>query len=233
MLKVIKSTPKSELYHKAYIRKLEELSEEVNSGKELDITKLMSLVFLGTKAIISSVEKRPKDLNVLIDELKHVEAMKLLMAQLTPKEFMNVFPIDKTYDGEKCDCKDYFYTMEMIRSLDQDVPIGDKLDDFLWDYMNVNTRHFQVEVMGLTSDIARTKGELSLMERISSEFGMPLYYSDKKKNEITGPITIKKAGGEYYFDDSKAKTKPIKKSIPDYLKIYSGGGANGSGSKLH
>jgi hypothetical protein len=59
------------------------------------------------------------------------------MSQLTPREFMNIFPIDKTYDGERFECKDYFYTIKIVRALDQDAPIGDKLDDLLWEYMNI------------------------------------------------------------------------------------------------
>jgi len=176
MLKLIKSTTKSELYYKAYMRKLEKWAEWATAGRSPDPTMLMSSVFLGVKTIISSGGKdRPKDLESLMDRFEHAEALKLLMSQLTPVQFMNTFPIDKTYDGERFECKDYFYTIKIVRALDQDTPIGDKLDDLLWDYMNMNTRRFQVEIMGLSSDILRAQGKPGILEQWSADKGIPLY----------------------------------------------------------
>lgn len=230
MLKLIKSTPKSELYGRAYMRKLEKWVKE-GGAKKSNPTLLMSTVFLGTKTIISSGGKdRPKDLESLMDRFEHAEALRLLMSRLTPVQFMNTFPIDKTYDGDRYECKDYFYTIEKARALDQDSPIGDKIEDFLWDYMNMNTRLFQVEMLGLASDIAVAMGEPSFMERISAEEGTPLYYMDEKKKEITGPVKIEKVGDDYYVDRAEAKTVPLKKPMPDYLKIVAKEGATDGNS---
>lgn len=231
MFKLIKNTTKGELYYKAYVCKVEQMAKD--AGGELDQTLIMSLVFLGTKAIIGTMGKdRPKDLDALIKKFKNAEAIKLIMSLLTPKQFINIFPIEKTYDGAKYECKDYFSTMEMVNSLDQDSPIGDKIDDFLWDYMNRDTRLFQVETMSLISDIMRANGEPGLMECMTADLGTPLYYSDSKDKSITGTITIENVDDEYYYNDTEAKTTPIKKPMPDYLKIYNGG-LTGTGLKLH
>ena len=100
-----------------------------------------------------------------------------------------------------------------------DKPIGNKIDDFLWDYRNVDTERFQLEVFRVLSDLAREKGLPTPMEMFSAKKGIPLYYEDKKYKEITGPIHIEKVDGEYCYDDSDAETLRFKKQLPDYLQL--------------
>lgn len=220
MLKLIKCTPKSELFRKAYVRKLEELLE--NEEKQV-AANIMSIIFLGVRAFSSSRRKSEKhDIDYMMVRFRGMEALKGLMSLLTPRQFMNVFPITKKFDGAKYDSKDYFYTMEMIRDMDMDAPINDKINDFLWDYMNWDISLFQVELFGLSSDIMRAQGQPGLMERMSADFGMPIYTLDKKEKKLIGPIQVEKVGEEYYFDDDEAKTVPYKKPLPDYLKVVEG-----------
>lgn len=208
-------TSKSELYRNAYYRKVSLISE---SCKSLDTTTLMSIVLLGVKAFsIFGDKEKPKDLDGLELEFQEMDIVKAFMSHLTPKQFMNTFPIRKEYDGDRYECKDYFYTKSKVDELNQDEPIGDKLDDLLWDYMNHDLQIFSVTMFGLMSDIMRAKGEPSMMERMSADFGIPLYYSDKEDKHITGPIQVKKVGNEYCYDDSEAKT--VKRAIPKYIQL--------------
>ena len=56
---------------------------------------------------------------------------------LTLRNFVTTFPVDKYYKGAKWEEKDYFYTMEVLKDMDWDKPIGrDKLSELLWDYEN-------------------------------------------------------------------------------------------------
>ncbi|MCC8025666.1 MAG: hypothetical protein LIP16_10250 [Clostridium sp.] len=60
------------------------------------------------------------------------------IGRLTPMELLRLYPVDKEYDGKKWGTKDYFYTMDRLRRLPADKPIGDAQDVavLLWDYQN-------------------------------------------------------------------------------------------------
>lgn len=60
------------------------------------------------------------------------------IGRLTPLELLRMFPVKKEYDGEKWGTKDYYYTMDRLRRLPADKPIGDAQDvaALLWDYQN-------------------------------------------------------------------------------------------------
>lgn len=218
MLKLINCTArpmKKELFKKAFDRKIESL---VNGEEELTITDLMSVVFLGVKAF--SINKSDiKDSDNLMSEFKCMDYTRNLMAQLTPKQFVNTFPIRKTYDGERYECKDYFYTVAMVNALDPYLPIGDKIDDFLWDYMNRDTQLFCVAQLSLMSEIMRSQGKPGILDQWSAEKGLPLYYADNSGKTITGPITIEKVDDEYYYDESAAQVNKFKKPRPKHLKV--------------
>lgn len=57
------------------------------------------------------------------------------ISEMTPEEFMRLFPISKVYDGDKCGCKDYFSTIRKINELGLHKKI-ENVTDFLWDYVN-------------------------------------------------------------------------------------------------
>ena len=50
------------------------------------------------------------------------------IAQLNINEFIQLFPTDKDYDGEKWQVKDHFSAMESATRIDPSVPIGNKQD---------------------------------------------------------------------------------------------------------
>lgn len=211
---LIKSSPKEkrpskqDLFREAFTRKLESL------GPETTITDDMSLILLGVKAF--SGRDDIKDPDYLNDKFMMMNYIQIYMGHLTPRQFLNTFPVRKTYDGKRYECKDYFSTMEMVSSLNMDKPIGDGIEDFLWDYMNSDTQIFTVTLMSLASDLMRASGKPGMLEQMSAEFGIPLYYGDKNGKNLTGPITVKRHGGEYCFDDSEAKI--LKRSLPKYLQ---------------
>ena len=217
MLNLIQCTPKpskGEIWQRAYERKLVSI---LNDENRPSITDTMSIVFMGVK-VYSLNRDNIKDLDYLIGKFKCMEDIKYLMSCLTPKQFVDTFPIRKTYDGDRYEHKDYFFTKKMVDSLNQDAQIGAGIEDFLWDYMNYDTQIFSVTLFGLMSDIMRAKGEPGMMERMSADLGIPLYYEDKKGKGITGPIQVKKVDDCYCYDDSKAKTVPLKQARPDYLR---------------
>lgn len=74
------------------------------------------------------IENRYQELKQVMDTI----------GRLTPMGLLRLYPVTKEYDGEKCGTKDYFYTMDRLRRLPADKPIGDAQDVacLLWDYQN-------------------------------------------------------------------------------------------------
>ena len=66
------------------------------------------------------------------------ELYKSLVSELTYREFMEIYPIEKRYDGVKSETRDYYSTMEFLSGIDLDSQIDNKeqVMDLFWDYSN-------------------------------------------------------------------------------------------------
>ncbi len=86
-------------------------------------------------------------------ELKRVMGA---IGRLTPAELHQMYPVEKDYDGEKWGHKDYFYTMDKLRRLPNDKPIGDFQDAacLLWDYTNKDLEGLLYQWMGVLCDLS-------------------------------------------------------------------------------
>ncbi|MDI3537779.1 MAG: hypothetical protein PWP30_2261 [Eubacteriaceae bacterium] len=140
-----------------------------------------------------------------------MEACNNLIGQLTPAEFMTIFPVSKIYDGERWQSKDYFYTMEMIRDHGLDNPIGNQEEvfNFMWDYVNGNVSEYAVQCMCLISKKSEIQTGKSTMEQFieDQELDIPIYrrYTD--------------SDGKSYLVDENGQSFPLQKPIPRYLKL--------------
>lgn len=122
-----------------------------------------------------------------------IDAIFTVCGCLTLRNFVNTFPIDKDYDGAKWECKDYFYTMEVLSKMDWDKPIGrDELSELLWDYENNDLRHAYIEFTTAMSAIYRAKTGKGIAETWCDNMGIPTYTEDREtgimKDNQTGDI---------------------------------------------
>lgn len=116
-----------------------------------------------------------------------------ILGCLTLTSFVTTFPINKYYKGAKWECKDYFYTMEVLKDMDWNKPIGrDKLSELLWDYENEELRHAYIEFTTAASAIFRAQTGKGIAETWCDNMGIPTYTEDKgtgiMKNNRTGDI---------------------------------------------
>lgn len=110
-----------------------------------------------------------------------IDAIFTVCGCLTLRNFVITFPIDKTYDGDKWECKDYFYTMDVLSKMDWDKPIGrDELSELLWDYENADLRHAYVEFTTAMSAIYRAQTGKGIAETWCDNMGIPTYTIDKE-----------------------------------------------------
>lgn len=89
----------------------------------------------------------------------------LLMA-LTPEQFERMFPIDKTYDGDRWEVKDYYFTKKIVDSLPKGEMLYKNVNpiEFMWDYCNKTIRILLVKYMGVMSEVRKFHGMPSLLE---------------------------------------------------------------------
>lgn len=151
------------LYMNAYDRALDSYKEDC-SAKET----IKKLIIYGIKAI-NTKPKEEYPLNAAQDNFTFTDIIKMVMATLTPGEFMNLFPIEKTYDGHKYEWKDYFYTMDYMKTLDPDKPIGEEILNLLWEYQNKDLIFFNIRMMGYLDDMRRLRDQTNVLEEFFNE----------------------------------------------------------------
>lgn len=118
-----------------------------------------------------------------------------LMDQITPRQLMSIFPINKEYDGDKYEMKDYFYTIKKCKNHGLDKPLENSFN-FLWDYYNRDTGAFIVNYLSTLSDVSRKMGGQGLMETYLAEIGQSTYSEKtiKGKKVLVENLTFNSKG---------------------------------------
>lgn len=194
----------NEIWEKQFYKSIE--SVLVNGGRaiqDLSQAELMKIGFSGIKYICLLRDVKRENVRIGTDyaeslddnraKFQMIDFVFLVCGCLTLRNFVNTFPIDKTYDGAKWECKDYFSTMEVLSKMDWDKPIGrDELSELLWDYDNADLRHAYVEFTTAMSAIYRAQTGKGIAETWCDNMGISTYTEDKEtgimKNNQTGDI---------------------------------------------
>lgn len=87
--------------------------------------ELMKVALCGVKYInyaidIDSANRRLDNTYQIPFEVKHnafnmIDALYSIIGRIKLKNLIKIFPIDKDYDGDKWGCKDYFFTMNVLK----------------------------------------------------------------------------------------------------------------------
>lgn len=183
-----------DLYKKGFYRALE--STEVD-----DRVSLKKIVFYGVNTVITEPRKEYITQEDCNEQLKLLNIIKDLIGCLTPIELMQVFPVEKKYNGKKFEMKDYYSTMEIIHQLDQNVSLLHQVDmnDFLWDYQNFIISRFVLKMINAVDDHRRLQGEESMVVEFLKERGIH-------------PVKLctDETTGKTFVLDHNGKTKPVK-----------------------
>jgi hypothetical protein len=134
---------------------------------------LKPLVFYAVKLLSVCERRATPDLTIQIYFFAEH-----LIGQLTPRELMEIFPVEKRFDGAKWGVKDYFTTMDAVRAHGMDVPLHESanLSKFLHDYQNPDVSDMVVNFMCALSDWHERKKGYGFMEKFSAMTGVPLYH---------------------------------------------------------
>ena len=163
------------LYCDAMLRTLERLKEA-----PADNQAKLRAIFYGVK-LIGVTDNR----NLTEEEAERrfwmINSTQAMMKAITPIELMQMFPVKKAYDGQRGDCKDYFFTMDVLRQHGLDKPLGEAVNEILWDYMNQNIMAFVVASLAVMDELRRHNGEKSMFQEFMDEQGvkLPTYRMEK------------------------------------------------------
>lgn len=163
------------LYCDAMLRTLERLKEA-----PADNQAKLRAIFYGVK-LIGVTDNR----NLTEEEAERrfwmINSTQAMMKAITPIELMQMFPVKKAYDGQRGGCKDYFFTMDVLRQHGLDKPLGEAVNEILWDYMNQNIMAFVVASLAVMDELRRHNGEKSMFQEFMDEQGvkLPTYRMEK------------------------------------------------------
>ena len=149
-----------------YLKALDRTAGKLQQEPENKLLQRRS-VFYGVRYVVAAMRGRPAS-KELIGRVVD------LIGQLTPRELLQIFPVEKTYDGERWETKDYFFTMDVLRKHGLDKPLGESVLDVLWDYTNIHVRLFNVAAMRVIDVLRRMSGRESLLEEWAASNGEKL-----------------------------------------------------------
>lgn len=123
---------------------------------------------------------------------KLIDALFGIIGRIKLKNLIKIFPIDKDYDGAKWECKDYFFTMDVLREKGLDNAIGrDNVFDLMWDYMNSELRELTVFYMSCMSAMYQRQTGVSFMDKFCEDNNIDSYSVDRENGIIVNNQTGK------------------------------------------
>ncbi len=188
--------------HMRYLDSWERATEEWINGNE----DAADRVFLYGIRYLSKLDRASTEYEAVVNFDTFTKFMSLFQS-ITPRRFVRIFPINKNFDGEKTETKDYFYTIKMIESIGWDKPIEGAFD-FLWDYQNRETRKFLLRVIQADDDLRKFQGQISIAEEWAQENGIRIFRAH-----------VDEKTGKQFVIDSDGRSAPIRSVKPNRLKL--------------
>lgn len=172
--------------------------------------ELMKVALCGVKYInyaidIDSINHRLDNTYQTPFEVKQnafnmIDALYSIIGRIKLKNLIKIFPIDKTYDGDKWGCKDYFFTMDVLKEKGLDNAVGrDEVFDLMWDYMNKDLREFTLFYMSCMSAMYKQQTGVGIAEKFCEDNGIGTYTMDRENG-----LLINNKSGEI----AKVSNKP-------------------------
>lgn len=140
-----------------------------------------------------------------------------MLSLMTPAELLQTFPVTKTYNGAKYQCKDYFSSMDSLKGLDMNKQFnkqGVNMMKTLCDYQNTWIDDIVVSSMLLVDRIRIAEGKDDLFTAFCKAQG---------KEPPRTLKMCKSPDGKQYMMDENGKTLKVHKPKPRYLRLVSKG----------
>lgn len=184
-----------DLWERQYHSTVTSISRQHNSFDEWSQDELMRVALCGVKYIkyVADIERENQRLDfnyqtsfaVKEASFHLIDALFGIIGRIKLNNLIKVFPIDKTYDGDKWDCKDYFFTMDVLKKRGLDNAVGrDEVFDLMWDYMNKDLRKFTVFYMSCMSAMYKQQTGIGFAEKFCEDNGIGTYTIDRENGLV-------------------------------------------------
>ncbi|MGE7427986.1 hypothetical protein ACQKLM_07600 [Bacillus thuringiensis] len=196
-----------EIYLRMFMNAVNELKKQDKETRSLSKDTYRKAIFAGVR-YISRSKNDISNYDYLMNRFLLISYLENLMKVLTPRDFINIFPLDKNYDGARYEMKDYFFSMNEINKIGMDTPIGEKIMEFLWDYQNFkDITLFNLASVRILNKLQKMQGEKTLTEEFAERLGIDTYTKHKEKG-----------GKEYIINDRTGEAQEVQKPRLRYLK---------------
>lgn len=114
--------------------------------------------------------------NTLKNSYEFLKVIATLLGRLTPREIMTHYPITKTYQGERWEIKDYYYTLEYLSTMRMDEPVGTSFEDvfnFIWEYQNPKIKALGIALMKSLDKFQALSGKETFTQYLSRSSNEP------------------------------------------------------------
>lgn len=152
------------IYAAAFQRKLFECAANDFRNRQT----IKQAIFYGVKFINTLRSQNRRSRTSIAKGVRIVRYIIDLISRITPRELLEIFPVDKIYDGKRLQLKDYYSTMNALENHGFDKPMGKAVDKLLWDYQSCNIDIFVAQAMSLMSALNQLEGRKGIFE-ISQE----------------------------------------------------------------
>ena len=193
---------------------LKKLTEAIMLGY-VDPEVRKQLIYYSVKSIPLKYDEHANEFGRITDKkaldnlyatIQHTDH---LIGQITPRELTQIYPIAKSYDGNKYGTVDYFSTMEKLEEFGMNELItDDKVMDLLFNYDNAHIREYGCTKLCVISDLRRCEGHPGLAEEYLSPLGVGIY-----------KMMTDEDGKQFFYDPDQQTTYPVTKPRPRYLRV--------------
>lgn len=191
-----------DIWNRQYHNIVSSMFEKHKSIDDWSQDELMKVALCGVKYInyaidIDSANHRLDNTYQTPFEVKQnsfnlIDAIFGIIGRIKLGNLIKIFPIDKTYDGDKWDCKDYFFTMDVLKEKGLDNVIGrDGVFDLLWDYENRELRELTVFYMSCMSAMYQCQTGVTFMDKFCEDNNIDSYSVDRENGIIVNNQTGK------------------------------------------
>lgn len=186
---------------KIWIRVFFDLYYSYDGTREKAIKTLVA----GVKYLAAvKVDERKESVLSLKADLLVYEITIEYIKEFTPAKLAEIFPPTKTYDGDKFECKDYFYAKSVVEKYSRFTK-NFSPELFCWEYWNKDLGLFAVNAVMIIDALNALKGKPSTLEQFFDEY------------EIDIPKYHERDG--LFFDKYGNFVGKPKKKIPGYLRL--------------
>jgi hypothetical protein len=132
-----------------------------NPSSSVTRKKMKQLTFYGVKVILAESKQKVIDMINASLHLVMVDYISDVMSELSLKEFLAIFPIDKPNHGKQRQTEHNLLAMERLHEIGMDNPLGKNMPSLLKEYPNNDIHQFFIEIGNAHNEMQKLNDSLA------------------------------------------------------------------------